>query len=65
MKPTVGFIGLGMIGKPMAERLLEQGLPLVVWNRTAEKAEALVRRGAARAVSPGELAVRLAKRFGE
>ncbi len=58
MKPTVGFIGLGMIGMPMAERLLKQGLPLVVWNRTAGKAEALVRRGAARAASPGELAAR-------
>ncbi len=58
MKPTVGFIGLGIIGLPMAERLLEHGLPLVVWNRTAEKADALVRRGAARAASPRELATR-------
>jgi 3-hydroxyisobutyrate dehydrogenase len=51
MKTAVGFIGLGVIGMPMAERLLEQGLPLAVWNRTAEKAETLVRRGAARAAS--------------
>ncbi len=58
MKPTVGFIGLGIIGMPMAERLLEQGLSLVVWNRTAEKADTLVRRGAARAATPGELATR-------
>ena len=56
MRPTVGFIGLGMIGLPMAERLLEQGLPLVVWNRTVEKADALVRRGALRAATPEELA---------
>ena len=56
MKPTVGFIGLGVIGLPMAERLLERGLPLVVWNRTAEKAAALVRRGAASAASLRELA---------
>lgn len=58
MKSTVGFIGLGVIGLPMAERLQEQGLPLVVWNRTVEKAESLVRRGAARAATPGELATR-------
>jgi len=58
MKPTVGFIGLGVIGMPMAERLLEQGLPVVVWNRTAEKAKALTRGGATRAMSPRELAAR-------
>ena len=59
MKTTVGFIGLGVIGMPMAERLLEQGLPLVVWNRTAEKTETLVRRGAVQAPSPRELAARV------
>ena len=42
MSPTIGFIGLGIIGLPMAERLLDQGVPLVVWNRTPEKAEGLV-----------------------
>ena len=59
MKPTIGFIGLGVIGLPMAERLLEQGLPLIAWNRTAGKVDALVRRrGALRAASPWELAAR-------
>jgi len=58
MKPTVGFIGLGVIGMPMAERLREQGLPLVVWNRTSEKTELLIRRGAARAATLRELATR-------
>lgn len=58
MKPTIGFIGLGTIGLPMAERLQEQGLPLVVWNRTADKAETLVHRGAVRAATPGDLAAR-------
>jgi 3-hydroxyisobutyrate dehydrogenase-like beta-hydroxyacid dehydrogenase len=42
----------------MAERLLEKGVPLVVWNRTAEKAAALESRGAQRAASPRELAAR-------
>ncbi len=33
-----GFIGLGVLGKTMARHLIEQGVELVVWNRTAEKA---------------------------
>lgn len=56
MKSAVGFIGLGVIGAPMAARLLEQGLPLLVWNRTAEKCEPLVARGARRAATAAELA---------
>jgi 3-hydroxyisobutyrate dehydrogenase-like beta-hydroxyacid dehydrogenase len=56
MSVTVGFIGLGVLGLPMAERLLARGLPLVVWNRTAEKAAGLAARGAARAATPRELA---------
>jgi 2-hydroxy-3-oxopropionate reductase len=43
MKPTVGFIGLGLMGGPMAKNLAKAGFPLVVWNRTREKAEELVR----------------------
>ena len=35
---AVGFIGLGNLGKAMAARLAGQGVELVVWNRTAEKA---------------------------
>ncbi len=34
-KTTVGFIGLGNMGKPMAENVLKAGYPLVVYNRTA------------------------------
>jgi len=58
MPSTFGFIGLGIIGLPMAERLLGKGVPLTVWNRTAEKAEALQTRGARLAASPRELAQR-------
>ncbi|HYL69300.1 MAG TPA: NAD(P)-binding domain-containing protein, partial [Candidatus Limnocylindria bacterium] len=46
MKPTVGFIGLGLMGNPMARNLLKAGYPLVVWNRTASRAEDLVHEGA-------------------
>jgi 3-hydroxyisobutyrate dehydrogenase-like beta-hydroxyacid dehydrogenase len=52
----IGFCGLGQMGAPMAERLLLAGHELVVWNRTPEKAERLVRAGATRAGSPAEAA---------
>jgi 3-hydroxyisobutyrate dehydrogenase-like beta-hydroxyacid dehydrogenase len=55
-KPTVGFIGLGLMGSRMAGRLLDAGYPLIVYNRTADKAKPLVDRGARLAKSPGELA---------
>jgi 3-hydroxyisobutyrate dehydrogenase-like beta-hydroxyacid dehydrogenase len=53
---TVGLIGLGNMGTAVAERLLDAGYPLVVSNRTPEKAEALRARGAVVAGSPAELA---------
>jgi len=56
MKPTVGFIGLGLMGSPMAQNLLRAGFPLVVWNRTAKRAEALAQEGARVAGSPREAA---------
>ena len=52
MKPTVGLIGLGLMGKPMGRNLLKAGFPLVVWNRTKAKAEDLVREGAKLAADP-------------
>jgi 3-hydroxyisobutyrate dehydrogenase len=51
----VGLIGLGNMGTAIAERLLDAGYPLVVSNRTLEKAEALEGRGAVVAASPEEL----------
>jgi 3-hydroxyisobutyrate dehydrogenase len=42
----VGFIGLGIMGGPMARRLADAGTPLVVWNRTAGPAEELACEGA-------------------
>lgn len=52
MRPSVGFIGLGLMGEPMARNLLRAGFPLTVWNRTASKADALVREGAKLAANP-------------
>jgi 3-hydroxyisobutyrate dehydrogenase-like beta-hydroxyacid dehydrogenase len=56
MKPTVGVIGLGLMGKPMANNLLKSGFPVVVWNRTAARAQDLVNEGAKLAESPRETA---------
>jgi 3-hydroxyisobutyrate dehydrogenase-like beta-hydroxyacid dehydrogenase len=47
-----GFVGLGQMGQGMAQRLLEAGHRLTVWNRDPAKADALVERGAARAETP-------------
>lgn len=52
----LAFCGLGRMGEPMAGRLLDAGHDLVVWNRTAARADALVGRGARRAESPAEAA---------
>ncbi len=52
----LAFCGLGQMGEPMAARLLETDHELVVWNRTAERAEALAERGARPVGSPAEAA---------
>jgi 3-hydroxyisobutyrate dehydrogenase len=54
--PKLGFIGLGLMGLPMALRLCEAGHALSVWNRSAAKAEAARRAGASVAASPAEVA---------
>ncbi|QPA31861.1 NAD(P)-dependent oxidoreductase [Thermaerobacillus caldiproteolyticus] len=43
---TIGFIGLGVMGKSMARNLLKAGYPLIVYTRTKEKAEDLLSEGA-------------------
>jgi 3-hydroxyisobutyrate dehydrogenase len=52
----IGFIGLGIMGAPMAGHLLDAGHDLTVFNRTASKCEPLQRRGARVADSPSEVA---------
>ncbi|MDI6843034.1 MAG: NAD(P)-dependent oxidoreductase [Anaerosomatales bacterium] len=55
-RPTVAFVGTGVMGASMARHLLEAGFPLVVFNRTRAKAEALIAAGARWADSAGEAA---------
>ena len=52
----VGFIGLGIMGRPMARHLLEAGFPLLVHSRSPEPVDALVTAGAASARSPSDVA---------
>ena len=48
---AVGFVGLGVMGHPMALNLARSGQPLVVWNRSPERTEALQAAGATVAAS--------------
>jgi 2-hydroxy-3-oxopropionate reductase len=52
----VGFIGLGIMGRPMARHLLDAGFPLTVHSRSPAPVDELVGAGAARAGSPAEVA---------
>ncbi|MGI6037186.1 MAG: NAD(P)-dependent oxidoreductase [Limnochordia bacterium] len=52
----VGFVGLGIMGKPMALNLIRAGFPLTVYNRTPHKDEELLEAGAQRATSPAQVA---------
>ena len=52
MKPTIAFLGTGLMGEPMCHNLLEAGLPLTVWNRSTEKTKRLAKRGAKAPDSP-------------
>src|SRR3989442_1133935 len=56
MRPKIGFIGLGIMGKPMAKNLINAGFPLVVHNRSRAAVDELARQGAAAAGSPREVA---------
>jgi 2-hydroxy-3-oxopropionate reductase len=56
MAERVGFIGLGIMGGPMARNLMEAGYELTVHNRSPEKAEELGEAGATVAATPGEAA---------
>jgi 3-hydroxyisobutyrate dehydrogenase-like beta-hydroxyacid dehydrogenase len=52
----IGFIGLGLMGKPMALNLLKAGNKVTVWNRTAERAQELISAGATLGKNPREVA---------
>jgi 2-hydroxy-3-oxopropionate reductase len=55
-RTRIGFVGLGLMGLPMARRVLAAGYQLTVHNRTAARAEPLVAEGAVQASSPRDVA---------
>ncbi len=55
-KPSIAFLGLGIMGSGMANRLLGAGFPLAVFNRNPEKAKPLTAAGARVAATPREAA---------
>jgi 2-hydroxy-3-oxopropionate reductase len=55
-KPIIGFIGLGIMGKPMARNLMKAGYPLVVHNRSRAAVDELNKEGAEAAASSREVA---------
>ncbi|MBE3589922.1 MAG: NAD(P)-dependent oxidoreductase [Firmicutes bacterium] len=57
-RERIGWIGLGIMGAPMARNLLRAGFPVTVYNRTAEKARPLLEEGAEWAPSPAAAAGR-------
>jgi 2-hydroxy-3-oxopropionate reductase len=56
MPDTIGFIGLGVMGRPMAGHLLKKGYPVVGHNRSQAAVDALVKEGARRGSSPRDVA---------
>jgi 3-hydroxyisobutyrate dehydrogenase len=55
-KHSLGWIGMGRMGYPMAERLLKAGNAVAIWNRTRAKAEPLAKAGGKIVDQPSELA---------
>jgi 3-hydroxyisobutyrate dehydrogenase-like beta-hydroxyacid dehydrogenase len=51
---SVAFLGIGNMGKPMATRLAQAGVPLVVWSRDRSKADGIKKHGALVAKSPAD-----------
>jgi 2-hydroxy-3-oxopropionate reductase len=56
MSNTVGFIGLGLMGKPMARNLLKKGFSVIVHSRSRGPVEELRKEGASTAASPADIA---------
>jgi 2-hydroxy-3-oxopropionate reductase len=56
--PPVGFIGLGIMGRPMARNILKAGYPLVVYSRSPGPVEDLVSAGASGALDSADVAAR-------
>src|SRR3990172_2016669 len=58
MVDRIGFIGLGIMGRPMARNLLKAGFTLTVWNRSRPGIDELVAEGAAEGAGPADVARR-------
>ncbi len=58
MGDRIGFVGLGIMGRPMAGHLVKAGYETTVWNRTQSKAADLVKAGARPGASPKDVAAR-------
>ena len=56
---TIGYIGLGLMGKSIARNILKAGFPMVIHNRSQAAVDELVAEGAKRASSPAEVASRV------
>src|SRR2546421_4745934 len=56
VKHSLGWIGMGRMGYPMAERLLKAGHSVAIWNRTRAKAEPLGKKGGRIVDHPNQLA---------
>ena len=56
MKEKIAFIGMGIMGTPMAQNLLKSGYPLTIHSRTKSKAQAVLDAGAVWADSPAQAA---------
>src|SRR3979409_2536873 len=56
MADTIGFIGLGLMGRPMATNLLKAGYSLIVHSRSPQPVDALVALRATRGESPADIA---------
>ena len=59
MAQVVGFIGLGIMGRPMAKNLLKAGYPLVVHSRSQGPVQELVGAGAKAAAPPTDVAAQV------
>src|SRR2546423_1361553 len=57
-KPRVGFIGLGIMGRPQSHNLIKAGYSLTVWNRSRPGIETVVGYGAAEGKSPADVAAK-------
>lgn len=58
-KPTVGFIGLGIMGRPMAHNVLKASFPLIVYDLLPQSMQGLLAAGAQAAASPKDLAAQV------